>query len=321
MNLRCFKKIIAAVCAFSLCLCLFACGERKCDISIDSDKPLVIATLFPYYDFARQILGDCVELHLLVPPGTDSHSYEPTPKEVALLRECDLFIYTGGTEDGIFEELLASLEAPVDSLRLIDLVEPLCEEEHDHSHSHSHSHDHDHEHGEYDPHVWTSPKNALLICDAIAQAATDFEGYEPTRHAEYSAKLTALDGEFRELFSENEKPLIFADRFPFRYFAAEYGIEYHSAFPGCADYTEPSARTVAKLLATARAHGVSTVFHTEGSDLSAAKVMAEELGGSYALLHSCHRVTRAELDGGITYLSVMTENLKTLTEVFNADRM
>ncbi len=311
------KKLIAAVCVFALCLCLFACGERKCDTYRDSDKPLVVTTLFAYYDLARQVLGDCAEVRLLVPPGTDSHSYEPTPKDVALLGECSLFIYTGGAEDGVFEELLASLDTPVDSLRLIDFVEPLCEEEHEHEHGHAHSHEHGH--GEYDPHIWTSPKNAILICEAIAAAASEFESFSPDLCIEYTAQLASLDAEFEALLADSTKPLIFADRFPFRYFAAHYSLEYHSPFPGCADYTEPSAKTVATLLKTAREHGVNTVFYTEGSDLSAAKAIANELGGDCRLLHSCHRVTQPELESGITYLSIMKQNLEALTEVFNAD--
>ena len=314
MNLQRIKKIISVVCVFALYLSLSACGERKCDSLPDSDKPLVLTTLFAYYDFARQVLGDCAEVRLLVPPGTDTHSYEPTPKEVSLLSECELFIYTGGSEDGVFEELLASLDTPVDSLRLIDFVEPLCEE----GHSHSHAHTHEHEHDEYDPHIWTSPQNAILICEAIANAGAQFEGFDSRLYEGYLEKLAELDAAFAALFAENEKPLIFADRFPFRYFASCYGIEYHSAFPGCADYTEPSAKTVAALLKTAREHGVTTVFHTEGSNLSAASAIADELSGRYAMLHSCHRVTQAELDSGVTYLSLMKQNLETLTEVFDA---
>lgn len=316
MNLRRLKIFTAAVCICTLCFCISACGRTSAHTPLSSsDKPLIVATIFPYYDFAREIFGDTVELHLLVPPGTDSHSYEPTPNQVALLGECDLFLYTGGEEDGIFEELLASLDAPVKSLALIESVEPLCEEEHDHGHSHGH----DHDHGEYDPHIWTSPQNAMLICEAIANAGAQFEGFDSRLYEGYLEKLAELDAAFAALFAENDAPLIFADRFPFRYFAHCYGVEYHAAFPGCADYTEPSARTVASLLKTARSHGVTTVFHTEGSDLSAASCMADELGGSYALLHSCHRVTRDELDGSVGYYSLMKQNLETLTEVFNAD--
>ena len=305
--LKNIKRAAAAILLFALLISLCACGG-KTEPETDGSKPTVVATIFPYYDFVRSVCGTNVNVVMLVPPGTDSHSYEPTPKDVAQVHDCDLFIYTGGEEDGAFEEMLASADEPVNSLRLIDCVQPLYEQATEGMQGEVD--------GGYDPHIWTAPANAQLICRAITDAVKQILPELHTSTSEsYLRELEFLDRDYTEYFAAHPEPLIFGDRFPFRYLTAEYGVAYYAAFPGCADYTEPSAKTVRTLIEKARENGVSVIWHAEGADTSAAESIAAELGGMTALLHSCHRITREELDAGISYLSLMRQNLDTLRKL------
>ena len=298
------RVIIAAFLTAALCLSLGACG--KAEEAVEGDgKPIIVTTIFPYYDFAKNVCGDAAEIVLLVPPGSDSHSYEPTPKDIQKVNACALFVYTGGEEDGAFAQLLESADAEVASLKLIDSVEPLKEQLVEGMEGEAD--------GGYDPHIWTSPKNAGLICKAIHDAAkTIVPDLDDSLYEAYAAQLDELDADFAAYFAEHKEPLIFGDRFPFRYFTAEYSVEYYAAFPGCADYTEPSAKTIKTLIEKARENGVKTIYYAEGADTSAAEGIAAEIGGKTALLHSCHRVTQAETDAGKGYLDFMLENLETL---------
>ena len=298
-------RLTALLLAAALCLGLCACGKTVNEREIDDGKPTVVATIFPYYDFAKNVCGDAVNVVLLVPPGSDSHSYEPTPKDVKLVNECALFVYTGGEEDGAFQQLLDSADAQVNALKLIDFVAPLKEQLVEGMEGEADD--------GWDPHIWTSPANARRICEAIADAASDIvPGFNRALCSAYELELEKLDNGFAAYFAEHKEPLIFGDRFPFRYFTAEYGVEYYAAFPGCADYTEPSAKTIKTLIEKAKANGVRTIYYAEGADTTAAESIADEVGGETALLHSCHRVTRREFDSGRGYLDFMRENLETL---------
>lgn len=298
-------RLTALLLAAALCFGLCACGKTVNEREIDEGKPTVVATIFPYYDFAKNICGDAVNVVLLVPPGSDSHSYEPTPKDVKLVRDCDLFLYTGGDEDGAFQQLLDSAGPQINSLMLSPYIQSLKEELVEGMEGEAD--------GGYDPHIWTSPANAMAICFAIRTAVKEIvPDLDDELYGNYDTQLLKLDRDFAAYFAEHKKPLIFGDRFPFRYFTAEYGVEYYAAFPGCADYTEPSAKTIKTLIEKAKENGVKTVYYAEGADTTAAESIAAEIGGKTALLHSCHRVTQAEMDEGKGYIDFMRENLETL---------
>jgi zinc transport system substrate-binding protein len=191
-----------------------------------------------------------------------------------------------------------------------EIVEGMEEEEEDDEEAHE---------PEYDEHVWTSPVNAKLIVRKIADAfcETDAANAEIYRknEAEHLGKLDALDAAFREIAdSAARKTLIFGDRFPFRYFADTYGLKYFAAFPGCSTETEASAATVAFLIDKVRAEKIPVVFHIELSNEKIADAVCEETGAKKLMLHACHNITRADLEGGATYLSLMRQNVENLKE-------
>ena len=316
------KKFFALILICTLCLALCACGQQAQAPETDGGVNIV-ATVFPAYDFARQIAGDDGNVTLLIPPGSEAHSYEPTPQDIFRIQTCDLLVCNGGESEAWLDEILDGMGKEIPTVVMLDCVDALTEEEKDgmqvHEH-HDHDHDHDeHEDEEYDEHVWTSPVNAQLICRAISAAlcqadpahASDYTA----RCVDYCAELQELDADFRGVIANAKRhTLIFADRFPVRYFVEEYGLDYFAAFPGCADDAEPSARTVAFLIDRVREEQAPAVLYIEFSNQKMADIVCEDTGCEKLLFNSCHNVTADQLRGGVTYLELMRGNLETVKE-------
>lgn len=295
------KRIIAVFTALLLLMGLAGCtgtGNKE-------DTLTVICTVFPPYDFVRQIAGDAAEVTLLLKPGQESHTYEPTPRDILDIGECDLFISVGGESEAWVADMLVSLDTPPRTLTLLDCVEPLHEE---------------HDHGdEVDEHVWTSPNNAAAIVAALADVLCELDAAKADtfrqKAAAYQAELTTLDSDFAAAVAAGRhKTLVFGDRFPFRYFAEEYGLVCHSPYHGCDSHAEPSAATVAALVDLAKQEAVPVVLYIEFSNQQMANTLAEATGAEKRLFHSCHNVTKAEMESGATYLSLMRDNLAVLKE-------
>ena len=316
------NKFFALILICTLCLALCACGQQAQAPETDGGVNIV-ATVFPAYDFARQIAGDDGTVTLLIPPGSEAHSYEPTPQDIIRIQNCDLLVCNGGESEAWLDEILDGMGKEIPTVVMLDCVDALTEEEKDgmqvHEH-HDHDHDHDeHEDEEYDEHVWTSPVNAQLICRAISAAlcqadpahASDYTA----RCVDYCAELQELDADFRGVIANAKRhTLIFADRFPVRYFVEEYGLDYFAAFPGCADDAEPSARTVAFLIDRVREEQAPAVLYIEFSNQKMADIVCEDTGCEKLLFNSCHNVTADQLRGGVTYLELMRGNLETVKE-------
>lgn len=322
------KKYLSATLSTIIILTsLVGCGLGN-DSNVDSGKISVVVSTFPSYDFVRQIAGDNVEINLLLTPGMESHSFEPSAKDIIAIQNADLFIFNGGENDVWADKIIDSIEEPINSLKLIDcvdtveekIIEGMTEEDHDHD-----DHDHDHEEinvHEIDEHVWTSPKNAILISQIIAKElskldAENAETFEKNLTS-YTEKLKALDITFRDIVDNAKRDtVVFADRFPFRYLADEYGIKYYAAFPGCSNDSEISAGTLAFLIDKVNDEKIPVVFYLEFSSETVANSISEYTGCKTALLHSCHNVTKKDLDSGVTYASLMEQNAQTLKEALN----
>lgn len=309
-------------CWMLLCALLLAgCGAKEtAQPAEDGEQPLkIVATVFPAYDFARTCGGEDVEVTLLLPPGTESHSYEPTPADILAVQECDLFLYLGGESDAWVDTILSAAEPTGRTFKLMDCVD-LLEEETVEGMESDHDHDHEEELGqvkEYDEHVWTSPRNAAQIVRDIAgtMGELDPEHAETfrARGEDYAGQIEVLDQQFRDFFdSLSSRTIVFGDRFPLRYFAEEYDLDYYAAFPGCSTQTEPSAATIAFLTDKVRDEHISTVWYIEFSNHLVADSIAEATGTKTAMFHTCHNVSQEEMDSGATYLSLMEGNLETL---------
>ncbi|MDO4740783.1 MAG: metal ABC transporter substrate-binding protein, partial [Eubacteriales bacterium] len=280
-------------------------------------EPLsIVTTIFPEYDFARAVAGDLAQITMLIKPGAESHSYEPTPMDILAIQKCDVFICVGGENDAWAQRILSGLDTTnMRIIRLMDIVEPEEAEEH-----HHHDHDHHDEHAhEYDEHVWTSPVNAMAIVSAIAQ---ELSQADPANAASYEANAQAYNEQIRLVHEQIEEivsravrtKLVFGDRFPFLYFAREYDLDWISAFPGCSTDSEASAATVAAMIDMVREEELPVVCHMELSSHRIADTICAETGAKCMQLHSCHNVTREEFEAGETYVSLMQKNCETLEE-------
>ena len=300
-------------------------------------KLKVAATLFPYYDFVRQVAGDQVELSLVIPAGMDSHSFEPTPRDIRTMQEADVIIANGGAMEHWVDQVVDSFDREDQTVVImmdhVDAVEEEIVEGMEHSdegHGHVHVHEDGEEDGhleedesqyeiEYDEHIWTSPVNAMRMVDVIAETLTE---RDPDHGAMYQAgaaayleELERLDKEFREVRdSAVHDMIVMGDKFPLRYFADTYGLRYRAAFSGCSSDTEPSARTIAYLIDKVKEEGLPVIYYLELSSHRVAEIIGEETGAVPLLFHSCHNVTRRQFEEGVTYLELMEQNVKNLRE-------
>ena len=311
------KRFISILFSLALALSFAACAAPEAE---EREGVSVVATVFAPYDFARELVGELGTVTMLLPPGSEAHSYEPTPKDILEIQSADVFIYVGGENDAWVADVLDSVAGDVRAVTLMDCVELLEEEtvegmEGGDAHA---GHDHAHE-AEYDEHVWTSPRNAALICDKIAAALCEAD---PEHTDEYNASLSAyktelaeLDAAFTEIAANGARDtIIFADRFPLLYFARAYGLEYYAAFPGCSDDAEPSAATVAFIIDKVKAEGIPVVFHVELANEDMADIVCDETGAVKRQFNACHNLTRSQFNAGVSYLDLMWENTKVLKE-------
>ena len=294
----------------------------------ESPQINVMTTVFSGYDFVRQITGGKARITLLLPPGTESHSYEPTPQDIVRIQSSDVFVYVGGENEAWVDRMLSVMDtanmrlvAMMDCVDVVqaEIVEGMEAGEHGHGDEHEDEGEQKDDGPEYDEHVWTSPKNAKRIvqklCDALAEADPENAGAYRLNTAAYLDQLDALDAAFQEVVGQAvRKTVVFGDRFPFRYLADAYGLTYSAAFPGCSTETEPSFRTVAFLIDKVQAEGIPVVFHIELSNEKMADVICEATGAQKLLLHACHNITKDDFDRGATYLELMTRNVAALKE-------
>ena len=310
------KKILSIFLAFaitisSICL-ITGCGNSAKEFSDSSDKLKIVSTIFPYYDFVRSIAGDRAELKLLLAPGNEPHSYDPSPSDIVAIESCDIFIYNGGESDEWVESVLDSLQNPdIEILCMMDYVEPEYEQKPDHTSG-----------DEYDEHIWTSVRNAQKLTAAIAEAIKEADPenleYYSQNELNYIAELAELDKKFTEI-AENAsgKTLVFGDRFPFLYFVTDYGLDYQCAFPGCSSETEPSIATVRYLIDFVRDNLIPVVFYIEFSNGRTANLIAEDTGAGTLEFNSCHNITKEQFENGMTYISLMEQNAANLEEALS----
>ena len=372
---------------------LTGCGTEQ-PSEQDDGRIRIVTTIFPPYDFARAIAGDDTkaDITMLLSPGEEIHSYEPTPMDIKKIQNSDLFIYTGGENDVWVDRILENMgDKRPQTLRLVDLTDTVAEEvvegmmeergEHEHEPEHAedagrdheeagvegvgHDHEADHDHGETgiedpdhdleeghdhgeaddhahsshthsgdssdeeheeaDEHVWTSPVKAAEITEAIAAKMAEIdpdnaESYTANASA-YVEEILKVDVAFREIVDNAERrTIVFGDRFPLRYFAEEYGLEYFAAFPGCSSEAEPSASTLAFLIDKVREERIPVVFSIEFSNGNIARAICESSGAVRRTFNTCHNVTREQMESGATYVSLMTENLGAVREALGDKR-
>ena len=307
--------------ALPLCACAPA-GEEA-----EDGRLQVVCSLFPYYDFVREIGGAYVSPRLLVAAGREAHSFEPTPMDVIRVSRADVFVYNGGEGEQWVDEILSSAGENIPAvLRMMDYADMLTEEplaghdDHDHAdHDHEHDDDHDSDDIEYDEHIWTSPVQAMklcrAICDALCAADPAHAAVYRSNLENYLGQLAELDVAFRQVCSEKKRSLlVFGDRFPLLYFCREYGLDYRAVFHGCSSDTEPSLYTLKFLIDKVRQQDIPVVYALELSSRKVADAIAETTGATVETFYSCQTVSQADWAAGEGYVSLMRRNVAALRE-------
>ncbi|MCI7473179.1 MAG: metal ABC transporter substrate-binding protein [Clostridiales bacterium] len=311
-----------------------------------SEKLRIVTTIFPEYDWVREIVGDQadhIELTMLLDDGVDLHSFQPTADDMVAISNCDVFLYTGGESDSWVEDALANASNPQrvvmnlmetlgDGVKAEEVVEGMQESEHHHGHEDAHEHHGDddnkeeHEHHEEcghahdDEHIWLSLKHAAVLCDAIAGTLSTVDPDHQKAYAEnaaaYIKKLNELDGRYQAVVDASPtRTLLFADRFPFRYLADDYGLTYYAAFSGCSAETEASFETVAFLAGKVDELTLPCVLTIEGAAHGIAQTVVSNTdtkSQEILVLDSMQSVTAGDVAAGETYLAIMEKNLETL---------
>ena len=276
-----------------------------------SEKEIkIVASNYVAYDFARAIVGeslaDQTDIKILLKPGSEMHSFEPTPEDVANLSRADLIVYNGGESEEWFDKLLDTNEVDKNkAIKMMDLVELQQNDE-----------------GEYDEHIWTSPKNAITLVDKIKEKM--IEKYPDKKEifeantGLYRNELQDIDSQLRLVISDaNKNKLVFADRFPFLYLADDYGLDYLAAFPGCSEQTEADSKTVAKLIDEIRNGNINVILKIELTNDSLAQAIAEATGAKIRTLNSAHNISQEDFDKNIKLTDIMRDNLVVIREALD----
>lgn len=316
------RKIIFSVCIFALFL--FGCKKTDTEVretSKETGNLKIVATLFPDYSFAKELAKDA-DVELLLPPGVDSHTFEPGPDDMKLLKEADLVIYTGDYMEEWFKKIRESLALDenkiVDASKGIELIKSgHDEDEHDeHDEDEHDEHDHHHHHL-YDPHIWTSPKLAKVMCENIYEGLAKVDNKNESTYKKnldaYLKELDQIDEEFTAVVNESkDATMYFSSPFALKYFARDYKINARSIYQTCASDSEPSAKDMALIIDEMKERDAKVIYYEELTDPKMAREIANETGAEPVLFHSCHNLSKDDFGKGLTYLEIMKNNVEAL---------
>lgn len=332
------KKVLGVIAAvLSVAIILVACsnGKSNNENTIKNNekntKLSIVTTIFPEYDWVRQILGENqanVDLTMLLDKGVDLHSYQPSADDMVKVSKCDLFIYVGGESDTWVDDALKSAQNK--NMKVINLLDVLGnsvkeEEQVEGMQSEEEEEEGEEEGPEYDEHVWLSLKNAKTLCSSIADALCEIDSKNANVYKknlnEYTKNLDALDKEYQQAVNGAKyDTLVFGDRFPFRYMVDDYSLKYYAAFVGCSAETEASFETIKFLANKVDELGVTTVLTIEDPKHKIAQTVVEntkEKNQKILALNSMQSVTNDDVKNGETYLNVMQCNLDVLKQALN----
>lgn len=319
------KKIgVFALISVLLAAGLIGCSGRETEKGEESaDGLIIVATLFPQYDFAREVVGEYGTVRLLLEPGMESHSFDPTTADMKEINDADLFLYTGPE----LETWVAQIEDSFSSqLHIINLSENLMEELEEAAREEEGREEAVHEkeghHHEVEPHIWTNPVYAMemvqQICDAVCELDPGHADIYKKNTENYLAQLENLDRAFEEVVENGErKEAVHGGRFALYYFAKRYGLTFYAAYDSCEAQMEPSAKTVADLIKKVQEEQIPVVFYEELVEPKVARSISEDTGAKLLLLHSCHNVSKEEFETGVTYLELMQKNVENLRIALN----
>lgn len=305
------KKIISIFLLFVVIFAFCSCGE----VERSTGKISVVTTIFPYYDFARSVSKGTCDVDMLLKPGSDVHSFEPTPSDILKIRNADLFIYNGGESDEWVDSILESLgdtDKPV-VMKMTDYVKPLTEMDADH-----------HAEDEEDEHIWTSLDNAKTLVSKISDEVSKLDQKNKSVYSknssDYIEKISKVQSEIENTVNSSEsKKIVVGDRFPLLYFATEFSLDWECAFPGCSTETEPSLDRLSKLTDTIEKDKIKTILKLEMSENKVADTLADETNTKVRTFYSAESVSKEDFANNVTYVDLMERNNNALKEALSND--
>lgn len=284
----------------------------------------IVTSNYPAYDLISHIVDDSSSVKVLLKPGADAHSFEPSPRDIATIETSDLFVYTGGENDEWISRILKSMSHDINTISMLDCVEPLRENlAFEHTAEEHHAHEgHDHDEIAFDEHVWTSPKNDILLLKAMTAKLSQLDPENKAKFEKnadaYIQRFMALDKAFTEIIQGSKRQsIIVADRFPFLYFVHDYKLNYYAAFSGCAEDTEASARTIATLINKVEELNLPYVICQENSSEKLAKTIASETNTEVLTLNACHNLTLEQYREKVEMITLLEQNLQVLKKALN----
>ena len=308
------KNKITAV-ALSV-LMIFLCGCSAYTPPQKGDRLSIVCSIFAPYDFARQIAGDRAEIKMLLPTGVESHSYEPTPRDIIELQNADVFFYVSEHTETWVTQIIESVSDSEVNITELGL------EINGHEHEHHHDEHEEHEEGETDEHIWTNLETASDMIGCMAEKMGELDPENADFYNEnagsYSKKILALRDDIQELVNTSKRrEIVSGSRFAMKNFTHEFGIEFTAAFDSCVDNTEPSASVMAEIIDKIQTDNIPVIFYEELTEPKIARAVSVETGAEMLLLHSCHNISSDELKRGETYLTLMRQNYNNLKEALN----
>lgn len=311
------KKIVIVLTVFIIivaCIFTFASNFINNGTIQNEEKIKVVTTLFPEYDFVKQIGKDKVSVEILLPAGTESHTYEPTPKDIININKANAFIYTGEHMEPWVKQLINSIDSNtvvIESARNVNYIK--SEEENNHEDEHEH---------EYDPHVWLNPLNAITmveeITEGLCRVSPEDAEYFRKNAKEYIEELKSLDRDIENTVKEAKRDKIaFGGLFAYAYFIDRYDLKYVTAYSSCGEGAEPSVAQIKSVVDTINSENLPVVFYQELSEGKVANMIGQDTGVKTLILHTVHNVSNGDLEKDVTYISIMRENLDNLKEALN----
>lgn len=328
------KTWLGAVAAGTLLL--GACGNTEVDNASEStDGQLtVFASTFALKSLAEEIGGDRVHVEMVIPPGADPHTYEPTSKQMTQIAEADLFLTIGHDLEPYVESMEKSLDGQnvafvktAENVKLLDAADTVHvhdEEGHtedDHSHEeeehsedeHAHEEGDGHSHGQYDPHVWLDPMNAVSMAEAVEAAfseeAPDYKDEFAERLSTFKDEANALDAELKAAVENGSKSELLVTHAAYGYLAERYGFE-QLPIAGLTPSEEPSQQALKRIIEEARLHDLNYIAFEDTVTPKVAEVVKQEIGAESVTIYNLESVTKEQMDK--SYFDLMRENVKAL---------
>lgn len=259
-----------------------------------SDKLEIVTTLYPFYNFTKEIVGERADVSLLLPPGVEPHSFEPTPSDIITINESDLIIYTSPIMEPWLSDIISGANKELQTIELSTSINSVTE----------------------DPHIWMDFENdqkiVQVITDNLKNLDPSASQYYQDRADSMIQKLITLDESYRKgLAACRRNTIVYAGHYAFKYLTDRYNLDYVAA-QGISPDSEPSAQDLASLVNQIRNENISYIFFEELTSPKIAETLQRETDAEILMLSAAHNITRDQFIANISFFDIMEDNLKNL---------